>query len=161
MKIDQLETLFTPLIPKLFNFAFGLCPDSQKARQLIADSYSVFLAREVDFVKDTDFSEVRKSQLIIKRFLLHGVLTEIYKLAGKRSYEIKPYLLAVQNEFQSFYSLNLSQRAITILKERIKLTPKEIIEIVGLEKHQVIQSIYNSKEIMVGMEASGGENASH
>jgi hypothetical protein len=161
MKIVQLETLFTPLVPKLFKFAFGICPDSQKARQLIADSYSVFIAREIDFIKDTEFSQVRKSQSIIKRFLLHGVLAEIYKLAGKRSYEIKPYLQSVPSEFESFYSLNLSQRAVTTLKERLKLTPKEITEIVSLEKYQIIQSLYNSKEIMVGMEVNGGESATH
>jgi hypothetical protein len=161
MKIDQLETLFTPLVPKLFKFAFGICPDSQKARQLIADSYSVFIAREIDFIKETEFTKVRKTQSILKRFLLHGVLAEIYKLAGKRSYEIKPYLLDVQTEYQSFYSLSLSQRAITVLKERLKLTPKEIIEIVSLEKYQVIQSMYNAKESMVGMEVSGGESATH
>ncbi len=161
MKIDQLEILFTPLMPKLFKFAYGICPDSQKARQLIADSYSVFVAREIDFIKETEFTKVRKTQSIIKRFLLHGVLCEIYKLAGKRSYEIKPYLLAVEDEFQSFYSLSLSQRAVTVLKERLKFTPKEITEVVGLEKYQIIQALYNSKEIMVGLEVSGGHSATH
>lgn len=162
MDINETEQFTNLLMPRFFKFAYGLVPDGKIARELIADAYSVFIVKELEFVKGTKLPKQRKAQSMIKRFFLMGILSEIYNLSQKKSFNIRGVIHQSRVEYKAFYSLSLHQRAVLILKERLNFTPEAIGQVMGIKKYQVIESLYNSREQLNGVDyTTGDDNVRH
>jgi len=161
MEIKEVEHFTHLLMPRLFKYAYALVPDGKKSRELIADAYSVFLVRELDFIKGTALPEQRKAQATLKRFFLMGILQEIYTLALKKSFDIRKVLMDTSAEYKSFYELTTTQRSVVILKEKLRFTPEQISEVMGLKKYQVIECLYNSRELLAQNDVDWEEHGTH
>jgi DNA-directed RNA polymerase specialized sigma24 family protein len=161
MKIKEVEHFTDLLMPRLYKYAFGLVPDGKVARELIADAYSVFTVREMDFINGTELPEQRKAQALIKRFFLMGILEEIYQLSLKKSFNIRRVIHQASLEYQSFYELSTTDRSVLILKERLNFTPEAIGQVMKIKKFQVVESLYNSREALSISSAKWESNATH
>ena len=161
MQIDEIEHFTNLLMPRLHKYAYGLVPDGKIARELIADAYSVFVVREMDFIKGTQLPEQRKAQAMIKRFFFMGILEEIYQLSLKKSFNIRRVIHQGNPELKSFYELPVSQRSALILKERLTLTPEAIAQVMKIKKYQVVEALYNAREVLSSTEDLGEISATH
>lgn len=154
MKKTELESLINSIIPKLYSFAYAMIQDEEQAEQLIVDSYSVFLVREKHFISEYEFNNSKKDTVSIKRYLLLNMIREIFKLGTQRSSQLKSLKSVAHNEYDSFYKLNSTQRAVLLLKENLKFSIEVIQEALSIEKHQVIEQLYNSRHKLLEIEST-------
>jgi len=146
MKKNELEPILDSLLTKLYSYAYALLPDDLQAEQLVIDAYSIFLVREKKFLQEFEFdSKNKKDRLNIRRFLMRNMLLDIFELGYKRSLQLRHLLQNDLGEKQGFYDLKIEQRAVLFLKEVLQYTAKEIQETMSLQKHQVIETLYNAR----------------
>ena len=146
MKKKEIEILIESLIPKLYSFAYALVPEDLLAEQMIIDSYAVFLVREKNFIKSHDYdSSNKKEKSAIKKYILTHMLFDLYQMGIKRYAQYKYVTRDNYSFYDSFYALNSNYRAILFLKETFKMSVTAIQDILRLEKHQVIEALYNAR----------------
>jgi hypothetical protein len=162
MKKTELQSIVTPLIPKLYSFAYAMVPEEMLAEQLVMDAYAVFVVREKQFIKNFDYKEDKKEKTAVKRYILSGILLDIYQLGVKRSAQVK---YSQRNKdfglYTPFYKLNSLQRAVIFLKENFKYSTQGIQEILNLEKLQVIEAIYNGRNLILASEEDFEQGSAH
>lgn len=146
MKKGQLQNLINSLIPKFYSFAFALVPDELQAEQMVIDAYAVFLVREKKFIADFKYSGDSKEKAIFKRYIMSHMVSELYKIGLKRSSQLRVLKKSEYGQYDSFYQLKTNQRAVLFLKESFKYSIEGIQEILGLEKYQVIETLYNGRQ---------------
>lgn len=162
MKTTEVHNFIETFIPRLYKFAYVLIPDSQKARDLVTDAYSVFIVRETEFIKEADFPKTKKASKILKRFFVIGILNEIYNLALKKGHEVRVILEFSGFEYRSYNRLTTSQRAVLYLNEKTNFTIESICQVTGLDKSKVLENLYNAKEqILKFDETEGAEHGAH
>lgn len=145
MKKAQLQTLLNSLIPKFYSFAYALVPDELQAEQMVIDAYAVFLVREKKFITEFKYTGDKKEKSILKKFLMAHMVGELYKMGLKRSSQLRILTQRDHGQYSSFYQLKTNQRAILFLKESFKYSIEGIQEILGLQKYQVIETLYNGR----------------
>jgi hypothetical protein len=162
MQIKDVEHFTNLLMPRLYKYAYGLVPDGKTARELIADAYSVFTVREIDFILGTELPVQRKAQAMIKRFFLMGILEEMYQLSLKKTFNIRRVIHQADLEHQVFYNLSTTERSVLILKERLNFTPEAIAQVMKIKKYQVVEALYNSRETLTSSHIEWeSSNATH
>lgn len=146
MKKAQLQNLVNSLIPKFYSFAFALVPDELQAEQMVIDSYAVFVVREKKFITDFKFSGEKKEVSTLKKYIMSHMICELYQMGLKRSSQLRILGKKDHGQYDSFYHLKINQRAILFLKESFKYSIEGIQEILGLQKYQVIEALYNGRQ---------------
>jgi hypothetical protein len=154
-KVD-LHSLVNGLIPRFYGFAWALIPDQEMALQMVLDAYSVCLVREKDFIKEYKFKGEKKEAIAFKKFLMAMMIQEIYQLALKRA-NIRHHLRnTIASEYQTFNSLSTSFKAVLFLKEKWHYSIESIQEVLKLERHQVLEALYNAASILTTAQADEG-----
>ncbi len=148
MNIKEVQSLIDPLIPKAYKFAYAIVPSAQKASELIADSYSVLLVKELNFIEATEFSKNKQTQKSLKRFFLCGLMREMLAMSSKKPLEISSCVAKVGYEFQAFYKLSVLHRSVLTLKDKLNFSEELISQVTGLKKHQVVECLYNGRELL-------------
>ena len=139
MKKSDFTLLTNSQLSKLYSFAYAIIPDELQAEQIIIDAYSVFLVREKKFIEGLEYdlkSKLAKTK--IKKFIYTNMIGDIFKLGVKRATQLKEST-GSPDEFEKFYQLDPTSRAVVYLKEVAKLKYKEIENIVGVEKFLLIE----------------------
>lgn len=151
MKKAQLQTLVNSLIPKFYSFAFALVPDELQAEQMVIDAYAVFVVREKNFIAKFKYSDDKKEKSIFKKYIMSHMINEIFKMGVKRSSQLRILGNRNHGQYESFYNLKTNQRAILFLKESFKYNVETIQDILGLEKYQVIETLYNGRQSILAV----------
>jgi DNA-directed RNA polymerase specialized sigma24 family protein len=154
MKRNEIESLLNLIIPKLYSFAYAMIQDEDEAEQLIVDAYSVFLVREKHFIAEFEYNGTKKDKKSFKSYLLINLVGELYGLGVKRSTQQKLQNRLDHGEFDSFYKLDSTQRAVLFLKENLKFSIELIQETLKIKKHQVVEQLYNSRHRIIEAESS-------
>lgn len=155
MNSDVLFRLIDELLPKLTGYAFALSGDQLQAEQMVVDAYTVFVVKEKGFLNDESFDEEDKRERIaFKKYLLIELYKELFDLLKTRS-QI-PRKLSEDNylEYSAFFSLPYMKRAIIYLKETQNFSVEEIQEVFCLERHQVLENLYNAKNELLKFRGS-------
>lgn len=158
MKKAELQTLVNSLIPKFYSFAYALVPDELQAEQMVIDAYAVFLVREKKFIGEFKYKGEKKEKSAMKRYIMSHMLSELYQMGLKRASQLKFIREKDHGQFNSFYRLNTAQKAILFLKESFNMSVEGIQEVLGLKKHQVVESLYNSRELIVSIDEQKGSS---
>ena len=146
MKDGQFMTLIDSLIPGLYSFGYALIPDELEAEQLVMDAYSVFVIREDEFIHECELNESRE-RAKVKRFVQSQICSDMVELASKRAGHLLS-LFRRKGEESAFYRLDLHQRSALYLKESLGMTVSMLQEVLVLEKHQVMEALYNGKMLL-------------
>lgn len=152
MKIDDLEILTSSLIPKLYSFAFAMINEESMAEQIVIDAYSVFLVKDKNFIENFKYEDSKKEKVSIKRYLFINLLREVYEMSLKRKAHSKYLLKKRFDEYDAFYSLESQQKAVLFLKENFEFSIEMIQETLQLEKYQVVECLYNSRQRLLSNE---------
>jgi DNA-directed RNA polymerase specialized sigma24 family protein len=146
MKMQEVQSILNPLIPKIYAFAFALVADELQAEQLVIDSFSVFGIKDRDILEglDRNWSDKNIYQQF-KRDFFKTVLKNTYMLSQKRFGQL--YQDAeMLNKLPSFYQvLSLTSRAAIYLKQVEQLKVNDVAWILGLDKIEVIQKISEAR----------------
>ncbi|MDP7320325.1 MAG: hypothetical protein QF441_06925 [Bacteriovoracaceae bacterium] len=147
MEKNDICQLMHTLLPKLYSFAYALGPDEVFAEQLIIDAYTLMIMKDEDIFlsEDYDLKNVYDRK-ILKKYLFKEMLSEMYELAMKRE---KPNWEHVSFEYQSFYQLKPSQRALIFLKEKCELLIEDLQEVFTLQRFQVLENYHNAKSFLL------------
>lgn len=151
MKKVELQTLVNSLIPKFYSFAYALVPDELQAEQMVIDAYAVFLVREKNFITEFKYKGDKKEKSAMKKFIMAHMLSELYQTGLKRASQLKVLGQRDHGQYDSFYRLKANYRAILFLKESFNMTAAGIQEVLGLEKYQVIEALYNARESIMSI----------
>lgn len=146
MKKVELQSLVNSLIPKFYSFAYALMPDELQAQQMVIDAYAVFLVREKKFIREFNYKPQTKEKTVIKRYIMAHILSELFQMGLKRSAQLRLTIKGELGIYDSFYRLKTLHRAVLFLKENFHYSVEGIQEVLGLEKYQVIESLYNARE---------------
>jgi hypothetical protein len=145
MKKSELEPLISSLLPKFFSFAFSLIPDELQAEQMVIDAYSVFLIREKDFIEELEYDpKSKREKSRFKKYLLKNLVADVYKLGIKRSSQLR-HLNRENIDYQAYYQIEISQRAVIFMKDVLGFSIEDIQEILNMKKYQVIERLYNAR----------------
>ena len=163
MKISDVQKFTDKLLPKLFSFSYALAPDNEKARGLMEDAYAIFLIREKNYIEKAIYPKQKNEERLFIKFFLLGIMHEIFNLSLKNLFKIKTIENSVGHEYKSFYSIELKQRAVLFLKEKFSFKIEYISSVTSLSKSEIIQSLYNSREILLydGNEIIGARHERH
>ena len=156
MNKAELAPILDNLLPKLFSFAYSLIPDELQAEQMVIDAYSVFIIREKDYIENYSLNtERKKDRSMFRRFLMKSLLRDIYLLGAKRAAQLKN--LVFEKSYDSYYERGVSERAILYMKDILGLEIEEIQEVMQMQKHHVIENIYNARNSILIARADGGD----
>ena len=154
MKTDELEYLLSSLIPKLYSFAFAMMQEESMAEQIIIDAYSVLVVKDREFIENYKYEDTKKEKVSFKRYLFINLLREIFEMSLKRKTHSKYLIKRNFKEYNSFYSLDNQQKAVLFLKENFEFSIEMIQETLQLEKHQVVENLYNSRQKLLDTDVS-------
>lgn len=137
MKKIEFEKFLSIVSNDLYSFAYILIPDDLQASQLVVDSIQSLIISKRHTI-DELFVDKKNSDhslelLQIKRILMGNV----YHLAKRRYQQIK---LSIENDdIDAFYSLEVDEKSILFLKDKLKYSIEEI-SIVTEKTIQEVQS---------------------
>ena len=140
MELEQLKSTLNSLRSRLFGYAVAMVPDRKLALEVMGQALTVFLFKEKSFLNRLDGDELQADRKYLNKYLLLSLSQELHKIAKNR-FSQKNFSVS---EFQSFYELPLLERSALYLAEK-KVPFEEIGEIMGLEKHEVIQYVYRAR----------------
>ena len=149
MKREEINISVNSLIPQAYGFSYAICSEEESAKQLLLDAYTLFIVQEHENLLGMKFDlKQRKDRKNYKRVIRLQLFQAIFELSLKRSQMIK---IQTTNhlEFKDFFSLQLSQRALIYLKESQNFSIQDLQEVFTLQRHQVIEVLYNSKNILL------------
>lgn len=148
MNIQELEEHFSKINKELYSFAYSLNPDELQAEQIVIDAIQALLLDKKDSIGD--FLDC-VSKMDMEKILFRN----IFVLATKRNQNIKQSRLSVEDKWQPYYSLSLSERAILYLKHHTSFDYDTIEEIVNLFRHELISTLITGRQKL--MENMGEE----
>ena len=137
--LNQLQSVHA----NIFGLAYCLVGDREEAAQLTLDAVTVLAMTEKEFILDFDVEKSSKRKEF-HRFLKKVLFRQIYELAQKRFADnaLKPNY---KPEFRDFFSLNLLKRSVLFLKEIQEFEISEIQEVFELQRHEVLELLYNAR----------------
>ncbi len=137
--LNQLQSVHA----NIFGLSYCLVGHEQESSQLVLDAITVMVMNEKEFILDFN-GEKSSKRKEFHRFLQKVLFRQIYNLAQKR-FAHNPGGAIFEPEFRDFFSLNLLKRSVLFLKEIQEFEICEIQEVFELQRHEVLELLYNAR----------------
>ncbi len=152
MKSEEIQKYIQNLSPDLYSFAYVLVPDDLQASQLMIDGVQSFLVQKKAFIDKILFAKNKSSISQFEEVKL-CILKIIFELSKKRYQQLKMSFQVVELK-GGFFSLDFEEKAVLYLKDKVHLELTEIEYLTGLNKPELIASLYSARMKMVEILAS-------
>jgi hypothetical protein len=151
MKRKDFYVLMTPLIEKLYRYAFTLIPDDLQSEQLVIDSLNAYLIKERKNIlrREVDMTSKKDLQLL-RRFYFKGILNHMCEIGTRRSTQLIEQLrVGLSKEYSAYYSLDAKVRFVMALRYDALFSVEEIEDILQLPRYEVIEKIHNGRFLLL------------
>jgi hypothetical protein len=151
MKKNEFYQLLAPLTDKLYRFAFNIIPDDLQAEQLLIDCLNAYLLKEKKNIikKEVNLLSKKEAQ-ILRRNYFKGLLRLMSEIGVRRSFQLGDQLKKTRpNEYSSFFSLEPKIRMVMTLRYDAQFTVEEILDVLQLPRHEVIEKIHNGRFLLL------------
>lgn len=152
MNKENISAIMNSLIPKLTAFAYVLSGDEKRSIELVTDSYTTFLLQNNKQIQEMGIenSKVTPQQRVaFKKFFLHQLLHEMFELSSKRKEYAFSSTEQQELEYKAFFELSRFNRSVLFLKEILEMDVQSIQEVYILQRHHIIEALYNAKSSLL------------
>jgi DNA-directed RNA polymerase specialized sigma24 family protein len=159
MRKEEVSNIIESLIPKLYGYAYALCASDSDAEQLITDAYTIFVIQESNNLEKMDIDNTdQKSRLSLKKFFMIQMFQAMFELSAKRN-ELVKRRSQEEVEYEQFFKVSSVKRSTVFLKEVLELSVENIQEVYLMQRHQVIENLYNARtELLSGVDRLEGDS---
>lgn len=152
MNKDELNETINQLLPKLNGVSYSLALDKDASKQLLVDSFTLFIMKNKSNLKKVDLNTSSNNRLDIKKLLFKELVQSLYDVFCKRSTSYKT-IKNISLEYKSFSTLKPLQRAIFYLKAINDFSINNLQETFEIPHYRIMEILHSSRSsLMIGLD---------